>query len=261
MHSPVRALTGALMVVVLMAAAAIGACSLDESGLAGSGRGGAGNTGGSAAPDASGTAGSGAGGGDAGRGGMSGGAGASGGGGGAAAIGIAGMGGTSGAAGATACNACANCFRCGTQGACEPTPSARWTVICQSAVIAAMKPNGMTWDAPPPATSGIEPDTLCELTIDDDSGETTVVTDSLAPIWNQAVNPDDGETVTASLLMSAQNRWSIAIIDRDIQPPGSTEIVCQSMPRLTADDLQRGTVALTTGSCMQINLGLTCDEN
>jgi hypothetical protein len=166
-----------------------------------------------------------------------------------------------GTAGA-ACQACADCFRCGTQGSCEPTPSARWTVICQSAVIAALKPSGMTWDAPPPATSGTAPDTFCELTIDnDDTGETAVVSDSLTPMWNQPVNPSGGTNVTASLLMSAQNRWSIAIIDRDIQPLGSTETVCQSMPRLTADDLQRGMVSLTAGSCTQLNLGLTCDEN
>ena len=164
--------------------------------------------------------------------------------------------------GGVACLACANCFRCGTQGSCEPTPSARWTVICQSAVIAAMKPNGMTWDAPPPATSGIAPDPFCELTIDnDDTGETAVVSDSLTPMWNEPVNPPGGENVTASLLMSAQNRWRIAIIDRDIQPPGSTEPVCQIMPRLTADDLQRGMVSLMAVSCPQVNLGLTCDEN
>jgi len=166
-----------------------------------------------------------------------------------------------GTAGA-ACNACSNCSRCGAQGSCEPTPSARWTVICQSAVIAPMKPNGMTWDAPPPATSGTAPDTFCELTIGgNDTGETAVITDSLNPIWNQPVNPTGGENVTASLLMSAQNRWRIAVIDRDIQPPGSTETVCQTMPRLTADDLQRGMVSLMAGSCTQINLGLACDEN
>jgi hypothetical protein len=166
-----------------------------------------------------------------------------------------------GTAGA-ACHVCVDCFRCGTQGSCEPTPSARWTVICQSAVIAAMKPSGMTWDAAPPATSGIAPDTFCELTIDDDdTGETTVITDSLTPMWNQSVNPTGGENVTASLLMSAQNRWSIAIIDQDIQPAGSTETVCRAMPRLTADDLQRGMVSLTAGSCTQVNLGLTCDED
>jgi hypothetical protein len=166
-----------------------------------------------------------------------------------------------GTAGA-ACHACASCFRCGTQSSCEPTPSARWTVICQSAVIAAMKPNGMTWDAPPPATSGIAPDTFCELTIDDDdTGATSAVSDSLTPMWNQSVNPTGGENVTASLLMSAQNRWRIAIIDRDIQPPGSTEPVCQVMPRLTADDLQRGMISLMAGSCTQVNLGLACDEN
>ena len=120
----------------------------------------------------------------------------------------------------------------------------------------------MTWDAPPPATSGTAPDTFCELTIDnDDTGETAVVSDSLTPMWNQPVNPTSGENVTASLLMSAQNRWSITIIDRDVQPPGSTEPVCQIFPRLTAEDLQRGTVSLLVGSCTQLNLGLACDEN
>jgi len=61
--------------------------------------------------------------------------------------------------------------------------------------------------------------------------------------------------------MSSQNRWRITIIDRDIQPPGSTENICQVMPHLTADDLQRGMVTVMAGSCSQINLGLACDEN
>jgi hypothetical protein len=176
--------------------------------------------------------------------------------------GTAGIGGTGGTTATCGPNTCPDCFRCGMQGSCEPTPSARWTITCQSAVIAAMKPNGMTWDAPPPATSGTAPDAFCELTVDDDdTGETSVVNDSLTPMWNQAVNPNSGPNVTASLLMSAQNRWRIAIIDRDVQPPGSTEPVCQIMPRLTADDLHRGTVSLMAGSCTQVNLGLACDEN
>jgi hypothetical protein len=171
--------------------------------------------------------------------------------------------GTGGTAATCTQNSCPDCFRCGSQGSCEPTPSAHWTVICQSAVIAAMKPNGMTWDAPPPATTGTAPDTFCELSIDNsnNTGETDVVSDSLTPMWNQSVDPGGSQNVTASLLMSAQNRWTIAIIDRDVQPPGSMETVCQTMPRLTADDLQRGTVSLTAGSCTQINLGLACDEN
>ena len=293
MRSPVRSLAGALIVV-----GSIATCSVDRTGLGGSVPGLGGSTGSGAAgrggtPGVAGA--SGRGGGAAGTGGVAGMgvAGTSGPGGGPGGAGpgdagaagttdVGGRGGTSdvggqgggGAAGAgmggaggttdPTCspNSCPSCFRCGAQGSCEPTPSARWTVVCQSAVIAATKPNGTTWDAPPPATSGTAPDTFCELTIDnDDTGETAVVTDSLTPMWNQPVNPNGGENVTASLLMSAQNRWRIAIIDRDIQPPGSTEPVCQIMPRLTADDLQRGTVSLMAGSCSQINLGLTCDEN
>jgi len=293
MRSPVRSLTAALIAV-----GSIAACSVDETGLgsatggavagrggtsgvagASGGGGGAAGTGvagmGVAGMGVAGTSGSGGGPGGTGpgAGGMAGTAAVAGsggtsdvagqGGGGAAGTGTAGMGGAGGTTDPTCGpNSCASCFRCGAQGSCEPTPSARWTVICQSAVIAAMKPNGMTWDAPPPATSGTAPDTFCELTIDnDDTGETAVVSDSLTPMWNEPVNPNGGQNVTASLLMSAQNRWRIAIIDRDIQPPGSTEPVCQIMPRLTADDLQHGMVSLMSGSCTQVNLGLACDEN
>ncbi len=186
------------------------------------------------------------------------------GGGGAAGTGMAGTGGAAGTTGPTCGpNSCPNgCFRCGTQGSCEPTPSAHWTVICQSAVIAAMKSSGATWDAPPPATSGAAPDAFCELIIDNDHvGETAVVSDSLTPTWDQPVNSTSGTAVTASLLMSSLNRWRIAIVDQDIQPPGSTENICQITPHLTAEDLQRGMVTVMAGSCSQINLGLTCDEN
>ena len=293
MRSLVRSLTAALIAV-----GSIAACSVDEAGLAGRTPGVAGASGGGGGAAGTGAAGTGLAGTGGSGGAGPGGAGAGGtmaagqGGGGAAGTGTAGMGGAGGTTDPTcgptscpngccregqcitnlneqacgtagaACSACASCFRCGTQGGCEPTPSARWTVICQSAVIAAMKPNGMTWDAPPPATTGTAPDTFCELTIDnDDTGETAVVSDSLTPMWNQPVNPTSGQNVTASLLMSPQYRWSITVVDRDVQPPGSTEPVCQIFPRLTAADLQRGTVGLLVGSCTQLNLGLACDEN
>jgi hypothetical protein len=90
----------------------------------------------------------------------------------------------------------------------------------------------------------------------DDSRSTSVRMDTLMPVWNGNVTPSDGPNITSSLLMSSENRWRITIGDEDA--PMAHDQVCQIAPRLTAQDLERGTVTLSSGSCTQLTLGFTC---
>ncbi len=169
--------------------------------------------------------------------------------------GLAGTGGTTGGgggAGTRACGGCRPCFRCGTTG-CEPEPSALWDVICESAVIAPLKPNGAVWDSTSSMLPGTLPDPLCRLTIDGRSLSTTVVMDSLTPVWSASVAPV-GAAITSSVLLSSDDRLRVAIIDED----NTSDEVCTVSPRITALHLESGGLTLSADSCTQLSLAFVC---
>jgi hypothetical protein len=157
-----------------------------------------------------------------------------------------------GGAGTQACGGCRPCFRCGTTG-CEPEPSASWDIICESAVIAPLKPNGAVWDSTSSMLPGTWPDAFCRLTIDDRSRSTPVVMDSLMPIWSASVTPV-GAATTSTVLLSSDERWQIAIIDQD----NTSDEVCTVSPRITPLHLEAGALTLTVDSCTQLSLAFVC---
>ena len=155
------------------------------------------------------------------------------------------------------CRTCRSCFRCSSEHLCEPIADAAWTVVCQSAMLADSKPNGFSWDS----SVGMSqlPDPFCQMTVDGTQTRVSLtVTDSLSPTWNAVVNPTTGATVTSALLMSG-TRWRLTIGDQDSPPVGS-EPICQTMPELTAADLDRGNVTFSLGSCSEVKLGFMCAQ-
>jgi hypothetical protein len=152
---------------------------------------------------------------------------------------------------------CAPCFRCGATG-CEPEPQATWTVVCQSATIAATKPNGTVWDPSQKGTAQ-NPDGVCELSIDIWSRSSTVVNDSLTPVWNANVTPT-GASLSTTVLTSAMNRWTLTVLDQDtLGPNGTPETICTVSPHLTAADLANGSVTFSdVDSCHQLTIGVSC---
>jgi hypothetical protein len=169
--------------------------------------------------------------------------------------GVAGAGGTTGeggGAGTRACGGCRPCFRCSTTG-CEPEPDAFWDVICESAVIAPLKPNGAVWDSTSSMLPGTLPDAFCRLTIDGRSLSTMVVMDSLMPVWSASVAPV-GAAITSSVLLSSGEGWRIAIIDQD----NTSDEVCTVSPRITPLHLESGGLTLSADSCTQLSLAFVC---
>ena len=169
--------------------------------------------------------------------------------------GVAGSGGQGGTGGSP-CASCRSCFRC-VMDVCQPDPNAAWNVICSSATIASLKPSGAVWDSTSNAPPGTWPDTFCRLTLDNNRvRSTSTVMDSLMPVWNASVTPT-GSRITAALLMSANNRMRIAVTDVDAT---DEDAVCTTTPRVTAADLEKGTVTFANlGSCTSLTLGLVCE--
>jgi hypothetical protein len=168
-----------------------------------------------------------------------------------------------GASGA-ACTPCNPCFKCSNAGACMVMPESQWAITCVSATIAATKPGGGAWDFGGPVigpnVDGPAPDPVCQSILDKvPSTSTTALQDTFTPMWNQSVTPSDVK-VTASVLMNANSRWSIAVKDHD--PGLFDEAVCEVAPTLTSSDLEKGAVTFSrVDACDSLTIRLTCAQN
>jgi hypothetical protein len=162
------------------------------------------------------------------------------------------------------CHPCAACFQCGSSHTCDLDPSSSWTVTCDSAVIKSTKPNGMTWDTGVgPNNSSSNPDPYCRLsTTDGRSRSTNAIMDDLTPMWNASVTPTSGGGLTAQLIMGSG--WTITVLDQDntMGPSGgSSEVICQTTPSVTAAVLDSGTLTVSgVDSCTSLVLGFMCAQ-
>jgi hypothetical protein len=218
-------------------------------GAAGTGNGG-GGTGGTVDSGGSGGAGGpGGGGGISGGGGEKGGAGGNGGG------GNGGSGARGGSGGDCATAGCPACYRC-SSGACTLDPSSSWKLRCVSAQIADAKPNGDPWDPSTASSKNALPDPDCELWLGQSAvANTSVLSNTLTPGWNESVTPPGG--VTASRLSSQSNPWSIRLLDDDGNQ--GSDPICTVTPSLIPSEFAAGTVTYRNiGSCTSVTITLEC---
>jgi hypothetical protein len=99
---------------------------------------------------------------------------------------------------------------------------------------------------------------VCELLLEDGrSRATQPITDSLTPMWNASVTPQNGGSLTAKFLMSSQSHWRVSVVDRDA---ADEDDVCSVLPVPTAADLEKGSLVLTNASCTKLTIGFTCAQ-
>ncbi|HMF39588.1 MAG TPA: hypothetical protein VKQ32_02780, partial [Polyangia bacterium] len=167
--------------------------------------------------------------------------------------GEAGRGGSGGAGGSGGgCAACPACTRC-TNGTCTVDPASLWKVRCVSASIAQTKPSGGAWD--PGIGTAAAPDPQCAFWLGNSlAAETSVLTDTYAPAWNESITPTS--RFSASLLSSQSSPWSIRVTDDD--PPAGAETICSVSPALDAAAFLSGSASFAAASCTSLQIGLEC---
>ncbi|MES1172352.1 MAG: C2 domain-containing protein [Bacteroidota bacterium] len=169
--------------------------------------------------------------------------------------------------GGAACAPCGACYQCSdASGACALSPGARWDVLCASATFAPTKPGNVLWDSNAGSVAGALPDAYCQFTLEasgmggGQQGRTSLVMDSLAPVWNQSLVPSTGTNITYSLLSAQPTRWSVSVIDDD-GGAANDDTLCTVTPRLTAADFAAGAVTFpATQSCNSLTLHLVCAQ-
>jgi hypothetical protein len=75
------------------------------------------------------------------------------------------------------------------------------------------------------------------------------------------VTPTSGGGLTAQLILGSG--WTITVLDQDTNGPsgGSSEVICQTTPSVTATVLESGTLTISSvDSCTSLVLGFTCAQ-
>ena len=157
--------------------------------------------------------------------------------------------------GGAECKACGACLECSSAGACTPAATARWDLICASAVITPLH-DGEDWDSGSQSTQA--PDPYCELILDGFSrGTTETKDDTLMPAWNESISGDT--PLTSSVLTATVPRWAVYVYDED---SSSDHEICSVSERFTTANLTAGTVTFTgDGDCQSLTLKAVCAAN
>jgi hypothetical protein len=169
------------------------------------------------------------------------------------------------------CTTCAPCELCSTKGQCAIDPTSQWTIVADSAQLAASPPGGGTWDPMHGDEGGTAPDPFCEFEnpagdiTNQTAGVTSTVTDEFSVTWDQVISPSNA-TVSASVLMANNPVWRIWVGDEDCSNPnspntcgGAGQTACSYQQTIPASALQSGMLAISNfQSCVSLTLSFVC---
>jgi hypothetical protein len=159
------------------------------------------------------------------------------------------------------CQTCGTCEICSAAGTCDVDPASQWDITAVSAMLTSVDPNDTppttAWDFGNQQYNGPLPDPFCQLEIPLGTfiGRTSIVIDTLAPMWNARIN---GSTpVAARDLLAGGKNWQIWVGDADSASSG--EEACEINAPMDPAAFKSGTLTLgKSAGCLSVNLKLTC---
>jgi hypothetical protein len=160
------------------------------------------------------------------------------------------------------CAPCAGCQRCSTAGACQLDPASTWQVQAVSATLDDTTSSGGAWDRRNEPFGGSLPDPFVQLDVQVDQpsvrslGWTTTLVDTVTPIWNELLHPQN-MPIKASDLLPGGQAWQIWVGDEDDNQLG--QVMCELDGPLAASDFAAGGFTRTNlDACQSVKIALIC---